>query len=53
MWQEECDSIPKEDRKEYAFLLMGQGGSGKTAIVQETVLELLQRVGRIGGRRVG
>ena len=27
-----------EDRKEYAFLLMGQGGSGKTAIVQEIVL---------------
>ena len=38
MWQEECDGIPMEDRKEYAFLLMGQGGSGKTAIVQEIVL---------------
>ena len=38
VWQQECDNIPMEDRKEYAFLLMGQGGSGKTAIVQEIVL---------------
>ena len=38
VWQQECDNIPMEDRKEYAFLLMGQGGSGKTAIVQELSL---------------
>ena len=38
VWQQECDNIPMEDRKEYTFLLMGQGGSGKTAIVQEILL---------------
>jgi len=38
VWQQECDDTPMEDRQEFTFLLMGQGGSGKTAIVQEIVL---------------
>ena len=38
VWQQECDNTPLEDRLQYRFLLMGQGGSGKTAVVQEIVL---------------
>jgi len=38
VWEDECNETPMESRREYAFLLMGQGGSGKTAIVQEIVL---------------
>ena len=38
VWQQERDNIPMDNRKEYSFLLMGQGGSGKTAIVQEILL---------------
>jgi len=38
VWQQEQDDIPMQDRQQFMFLLMGQGGSGKTAIVQEIVL---------------
>ena len=37
-WKEEHDDIPLERRKTKHLLLIGQGGSGKTAIVQEIVL---------------
>ena len=38
VWEDERDSVPMEKRRCFSFLLMGQGGSGKTAIVQEIVL---------------
>jgi len=38
IWQQEQDDVPMQDRQQFIFLLMGQGGSGKTAIVQEIVL---------------
>ena len=34
-WTEERDDVPVSSRKTRHLLLMGQGGSGKTAIVQE------------------
>ena len=37
-WEEERDDVPVERRKTRHLLLIGQGGSGKTAIVQEIVL---------------
>ena len=37
-WEEERDDIPVERRKTRHLLLVGQGGTGKTAIVQEIVL---------------
>ena len=38
VWEDERDDAPMERRRCFSFLLMGQGGSGKTAIVQEIVL---------------
>ena len=38
VWRQEQDDVPMQDRQQFIFLLMGQGGSGKTAIVQEIVL---------------
>jgi len=38
VWEQECNDTPMENRTEYAFLLMGQAGSGKTTVVQEIVL---------------
>jgi len=37
-WDEERDEVPMSQRRRFSFLLLGQGGSGKTAIVQEVVL---------------
>jgi len=37
-WEDERDEVPMSQRRRFRFLLMGQGGSGKTAIVQEVVL---------------
>ena len=38
VWEDEQGDIPMASRRSFSFLLMGQGGSGKTAIVQEIVL---------------
>ena len=38
VWEDERDSVAMDKRRSFSFLLMGQGGSGKTAIVQEIVL---------------
>ena len=38
VWDDEQAEVPMNQRKRFSFLLMGQGGSGKTAIVQEVVL---------------
>jgi len=38
VWEDERDDVPMSKRRCFSFLLMGQGGSGKTAIVQEIVL---------------
>ena len=40
-WEEERDDVPVERRKTRHLLLVGQGGSGKTAIVQEIVLPVI------------
>ena len=40
-WKEERDDIPIERKKTKHILLIGQGGSGKTAIVQEIVLPVI------------
>ena len=37
-WDDEQEEIPWDRRRTFQMLLMGQGGSGKTAIVQEIVL---------------
>ena len=44
VWQDERDDVPMEKRHRFSFLLMGQGGSGKTAIVQEIVLPAMDFV---------
>ena len=38
VWEDDKDEKPQERRQTFQMLLMGQGGSGKTAIVQEIVL---------------
>jgi len=38
VWDDEQDGVSMEKRRCFSFLLMGQGGSGKTAVVQEIVL---------------
>ena len=40
-WEEERDEVPLEQRQTRHLMLVGQGGSGKTAIVQEIVLPAL------------
>ena len=37
-WDDEANEVPWERRRTFQLLLMGQGGSGKTAIVQQIVL---------------
>ena len=43
-WEEQRDDIPFERRKTKLLLLIGQGGSGKTAIVQEIVLPVIHLI---------
>ena len=38
VWDDEQNDKPVQHRKRFSMLLLGQGGSGKTAIVQEIVL---------------
>ena len=38
VWDDEQNGVAMRDRKRFNMLLMGQGGSGKTAVVQEVVL---------------
>ena len=38
VWDDEQNKVPWERRRTYRILLIGQGGSGKTAIIQEIVL---------------
>ena len=38
VWEDERSGVPLAQRRCFNFLLMGQGGSCKTAIVQEIVL---------------
>ena len=44
VWQDERDCVPMGKRSRFSFLLMGQGGSGKTAIIQEIVLPAIDFV---------
>ena len=38
VWDDEANGVAMKDRRTFNILLMGQGGSGKTAVVQEIVL---------------
>ena len=38
VWDDEQNDVPMRRRQRFNMLLMGQGGSGKTAVVQEIVL---------------
>ena len=38
VWDDELEGKPAKSRKTFQMLLMGQGGSGKTALIQEIVL---------------
>ena len=44
VWQDEQADTPMRQREQFSFLLMGQGGSGKTAIVQQVVLPTMDFV---------
>ena len=44
VWDDEQNDVPMSQRERFSFLLMGQGGSGKTAIVQEVVLPTMDFV---------
>ena len=44
VWQDEQADTPMPQREQFSFLLMGQGGSGKTAIVQQVVLPTMDVV---------
>ena len=44
VWDDEQAEVPMHQRERFSFLLMGQGGSGKTAIVQEVVLPTMDFV---------
>lgn len=41
VWDEERDDMPMARRQRFSLLLMGQGGSGKTALIQDIVLPVL------------
>ena len=41
IWDDEQNDVPMSRRQRFNLLLMGQGGSGKTALVQEIVLPVL------------
>jgi len=38
VWDDEKNDVPMKERQRFNMLLMGQGGSGKTALIQEIVL---------------
>ena len=38
VWEDEQNDVPVKKRRRFSLLLMGQGGTGKTAIVQDIVL---------------
>ena len=44
IWDDEKDQVAPKARKTFQILLMGQGGSGKTAIVQEIVLPAMDKL---------
>ena len=44
IWEDETDQVAPKARKTFQILLMGQGGSGKTAIVQEIVLPAMDKL---------
>ena len=44
VWDDELHETPMRQREQFSFLLMGQGGSGKTAIVQQVVLPTMDFV---------
>ena len=41
VWEDEQNDVPMNRRRCFDMLIMGQGGSGKTAIVQEIVLPVI------------
>ena len=41
IWDDEQNAVPMAKRRRFNLLLMGQGGSGKTAIVQDIVLSTM------------
>ena len=41
VWDDENEKKPWAQRRTFQMLLMGQGGSGKTAIIQEIVLPVM------------
>ena len=44
IWKDETEQVAPKKRKTFQILLMGQGGSGKTAIVQEIVLPAMDKL---------
>ena len=44
IWKDETEQVAPKKRKTFHILLMGQGGSGKTAIVQEIVLPAMDKL---------
>ena len=41
VWDDEDNNVPMEERRRYNILLLGQGGTGKTAIVQAILLPVI------------
>ena len=41
MWEDEQNAVSHARRRRLSILLMGQGGSGKTAVVQQIVLPVM------------
>ena len=41
VWGDEQVGVPMPRRRRFSLLLMGQGGSGKTTVVQEIVLPVI------------
>ena len=49
VWEDEQADVPMARRRRFSLLLMGQGGSGKTAVVQEVVLPVIDFLFPPGG----
>ncbi len=51
VWEDDRDNVDLAHRRRFDLLLMGQGGSGKTAVVQDIVLPTVDFLFNDGGGR--